>query len=206
MTFNPPPTPLIGTYAPEIVKAMRARQTLDAELHWVRQAHDKPNAADLRALHRGRFERALTGAYLPELQTAVDAYGAEALQAEADHLYTRLEKGWQHAEVLRLSLAAPDGGTEGTAERMARSEQLLDELTVVYETVCDALRLSVAGDVADQWRNRLQRAAGWAQQGETTLAGLNTPVGTVDALTGDRKPTCASPAFVDESPAVARVG
>lgn len=188
MTITDPLPPIIGTYAPEIVRAVSARQQLDIALHWMRQAEGAPNRHDRIARHSTLFWRTFWRAYHPALRTLVERVGVDALTAERDFQRDRLERGWQVAG--------------------ERSDLLFAEVVRVLEVIEDALRpQGTPESVSSYWDWRVRCAAGWLSDAQTVtqVSGVIEPA--VDASQAIENPTCASPVvFVGESPAVAQVG
>ncbi len=188
MTITDPLPPLIGTYAPEIVRAITARQQLDIALHWIRQAVGTPNAHDRVARHSTLFWRTFWRAYHPALRDLVERVGMDALTVERDYQQDRLEKGWR--------------------VRGERSDRLFAEVTTVLEVLEDALKPQGTPDAVSRcWEWRLRNAAGCLNDAQMVVqvSGVIDPA--VDASEAIENATCASPVvFVDELPAVAQVG
>ena len=179
MSVLDPLPPLLGTYAPEIVRAMTARQQLDIALHWIRQASDTPNRHDRVARHSGLFWRTFWRAYHPALRDLVERVGVDALVIERTYQQGRLDKGWQVSG--------------------ERSDRLFAEVVMVLEVLEDALKPQGTPDAVSRcWEWRLRNAAGWLSDAQMVVQVSGVIEPAVDAS--------EAVVFVGESPAVAQVG
>lgn len=150
MTITDPLLPLLGTYAPEIVRAVTARQQLDIALHWMRQSAGTPNGHDRIARHSRLFWRTFWRAYHSALRDLVARVGVDALVIERKYQQDRLDKGW-----------TVDG---------ERSDRLFAEVVKVLEVLEDALRPQASPQsVSGYWDWRVRNAAGWLSDAQMVV-------------------------------------